>query len=152
MRRAAERWISDARLYAHQRHPWALAGSERLLVLHQPGRAGERLIRTARRLADELKPNGSRSMWKRPTSLGFPRNSSTRWPNPCAWPRKLVLARAPSRAISVAATILAYARRHNVTKIIAGKPVYSRWIEFLRGSTVDRLNPHERKDRCLRYQ
>jgi two-component system sensor histidine kinase KdpD len=40
---------------------------------------------------------------------------------------------------SVADTVLDYARRHNVTKIIAGKPVTSRWIEFLRGSTVDRL-------------
>jgi two-component system sensor histidine kinase KdpD len=34
---------------------------------------------------------------------------------------------------------MAYAHRHNITKLIAGKPAYSRWIEFLRGSVVDRL-------------
>ena len=32
-----------------------------------------------------------------------------------------------------------YAHRHNVTKVIAGKPIHSRWIEFLRGSVVDHL-------------
>jgi two-component system sensor histidine kinase KdpD len=40
---------------------------------------------------------------------------------------------------SVAETILEYARRHNVTKVIAGKPLRSRWLEVLRGSVVDQL-------------
>jgi len=40
---------------------------------------------------------------------------------------------------SVAGTVMEYAHRHNVTKVIAGKPIHSRWIEFLRGSVVDRL-------------
>ena len=37
------------------------------------------------------------------------------------------------------ASVLAYAHRHNVTKIMAGKPKTSRWIELLRSSMVDRL-------------
>jgi two-component system sensor histidine kinase KdpD len=40
---------------------------------------------------------------------------------------------------SVAEAVLAYARKHNVTKIIAGKPVRPRWHELLRGSLVDQL-------------
>ena len=36
-------------------------------------------------------------------------------------------------------SVLDYAHRHNITKIIAGKPVRSRWIDILRGSVVDRL-------------
>ncbi len=41
--------------------------------------------------------------------------------------------------MSVAETVTEYARRHNVTKIIIGKPRRSRWVEFLRGSIADDL-------------
>jgi two-component system sensor histidine kinase KdpD len=40
---------------------------------------------------------------------------------------------------SVVETVIDYARRHNVTKIIAGKPLRPRWQELLRGSPVDQL-------------
>ena len=40
---------------------------------------------------------------------------------------------------SVAATVLEYARTHNITKIIAGKPLRSRWQEWLHGAIVDQL-------------
>jgi two-component system sensor histidine kinase KdpD len=39
----------------------------------------------------------------------------------------------------MAEVVLAYARKHNVTKIIAGKPVRSRWYELLRGAVVDQI-------------
>jgi len=32
-----------------------------------------------------------------------------------------------------------YAHRHNITKVIVGKPIHSPWRELLRGSMVDRL-------------
>ena len=40
---------------------------------------------------------------------------------------------------AVAATALAYARQHNVTKIMVGKPLWARWQELLRGSVVEQL-------------
>ncbi len=40
---------------------------------------------------------------------------------------------------SVAETVLTYAHSHNVTKLIAGKSVGSRWKEFFKGSIVDQL-------------
>ena len=40
---------------------------------------------------------------------------------------------------SIEEAVLAYARKHNVTKIIVGKPVRPRWRELLTGSVVDRL-------------
>ncbi len=40
---------------------------------------------------------------------------------------------------AVAETTLQYARAHNVTKIIVGKPPRSRWEDWLRGSVVDQL-------------
>ena len=56
MRRAAERVDDQMRAYMRTSAipgPWP--ASERLLVCISPGALGERLIRTARRLADELK-------------------------------------------------------------------------------------------------
>jgi two-component system sensor histidine kinase KdpD len=39
----------------------------------------------------------------------------------------------------VSAEVLAYAREHNVNKIVAGKPTHPRWRDRLRGSLVDEL-------------
>jgi two-component system sensor histidine kinase KdpD len=40
---------------------------------------------------------------------------------------------------SIADVVVKYARSHNITKIIAGKPLRSRWRELLQGSLVDQL-------------
>jgi two-component system sensor histidine kinase KdpD len=40
---------------------------------------------------------------------------------------------------SIPEVVLGYARKHNVTKIVVGKPVRPRWREWLRGSVVDQL-------------
>ena len=39
----------------------------------------------------------------------------------------------------MAEVVLDYARKHNVTKIIAGKPVRPRWHELIRGAVVDQI-------------
>jgi len=43
---------------------------------------------------------------------------------------------------SATEVILDYARRHNITKIIIGKPLRPRWMEWVRGSVVDQLIRH----------
>ncbi|MCB0239430.1 MAG: DUF4118 domain-containing protein, partial [Anaerolineae bacterium] len=40
---------------------------------------------------------------------------------------------------SVVDVVIDYARSHNVTKIIAGKPLHPRWREIIKGSVVDQL-------------
>ncbi|NJN98463.1 MAG: hypothetical protein HC875_32430 [Anaerolineales bacterium] len=40
---------------------------------------------------------------------------------------------------NIVETIVDYARSHNITKIIAGKPLRSPWLSFLKGSLVDQL-------------
>jgi Osmosensitive K+ channel histidine kinase len=40
---------------------------------------------------------------------------------------------------SIPETVLAYAKKHNVTKIVVGKPNHPRWMEMLSGSIVDQL-------------
>ena len=40
---------------------------------------------------------------------------------------------------SIAETVIQYARKHNVTKIVAGKPLRPRWKELFNGSIVDQI-------------
>ena len=35
--------------------------------------------------------------------------------------------------------LIEFARQHNITKIIAGKPVRPRWFEILRGTVIDQI-------------
>lgn len=140
MRRAAERVDGQMRSYMRTR---AIAGvwpaAERLLVCISPSPFAEKVVRTARRLADELnadwfavyvevasKPEGKVANRERidqtlrlAESLGAKARSI------------------PGRSIQEA--VLAYARKHNVTKIVVGKPIRPRWREVLAGSVVDRL-------------
>ena len=39
----------------------------------------------------------------------------------------------------MAETVLGFARKHNVTRILVGQPARSRWRDFLQGSVVDQL-------------
>ena len=40
---------------------------------------------------------------------------------------------------SVADSVLSFAHEHNITKIVAGKPLRPRWYEILRGSVIDQI-------------
>ena len=140
MRRAAER--VDVQMRAYMRTsaipgPWP--ASERLLVCISPGALGERLIRTARRLADELNAEWFAIYVETPDEGRLSQEQRDQVASSLRLAEELG-ARAISRpGQSVVEGVLEYAHRHNITKIIAGKPRRARWIEFLRGSLVDRL-------------
>ena len=140
MRRAAERVDDQMRAYMQKKDipgPWPV--TERLLVCVTPNPLGERLVRSARRLADELNaewlavyvenPNQSRL-----TQVQRERLSKTLRLAEELGGRSLTL---PGN--SVPETILNYAIGHNVSKVIAGKPLRPRWREILFGSVVDQL-------------
>ncbi len=140
MRRAAERVDTQMRAYMRTRAipgPWP--ASERLLVCISPGALGERLIRTARRLADELNAEWFAIYVETPDDARLSPQQREQVAASLRLAEELG-ARAVSRpGQSVVQTVLEYAQRHNITKIIAGKPVRSRWIDALRGSVVDKL-------------
>ena len=140
MRRAAERVDDQMRAYMRTSAipgPWP--ASERLLVCISPGALGERLIRTARRLADELNAEWFAIYVETPDEARLSQEQRDQVARSLRLAEELG-ARAVSRpGQSVVEGVLEYAHRHNITKIIAGKPVPARWIEFLRGSLVDRL-------------
>jgi len=141
LRRAAMRVDDQMRAYMRTRAipgPWQ--ASERVLVCLGPGVLSERLVRTARRLADDLNA---------PWFAVYVETTETRRLSPQVREqvaRRLQLAEELGARVktlpgtSVAEAVVNYARKHNVTKIIVGKPLRSAWAEFLHGgSVVDQL-------------
>ena len=144
LRRAAERVDGQMRAYMRASAidgPWAAA--ERVLVCVSPGELGEHLIRSTRRLADELKAEWFAIYIETPSHATLPQEQRDQVA------RTLQLAEelgARTKVIpgsasveSISNVIMDYARRHNVTKIVAGKPTRPRWFDLLRGSLVDEL-------------
>jgi two-component system sensor histidine kinase KdpD len=143
MRRAAERLDGQMRDYMQGQSisgPWPAA--ERLLVCISPSPLGERLVRSARRLADELNAEWFAVYVQTAGHTRLPAEKRDRVA------RTLLLAeQLGARAVtlvgeSTAWLLVDYAHRHNVTKIIAGKPLRSRWKDMLRGSLVDQIIRH----------
>lgn len=140
LRRTAERVDDQMRSYMQTRAipgPWPAA--ERLLVCISASPLSEKLIRAARRLADEL--NAEWFALNVETAAMAKRSAADR----DQLASNLLLAETlGAKAItlpgqSVVDTVIDYARSHNVTKIIAGKPLRPRWQELLWGSVVDQL-------------
>lgn len=143
LRRTADRLDDQMRAYmATQAIPGPWPARERLLVCIGPNPLGERLVRAARRLADDL--NAAWLAVHVETPAQGPLNADER----AQVGRTLALAEElGAKAVvipgpSVVSAIVAYAQAHNVTKIVIGKPLGARWRNLLRGSTVDQLLRH----------
>ncbi|MCL4393364.1 MAG: DUF4118 domain-containing protein [Chloroflexi bacterium] len=102
----------------------------------------ERLIRTARRLAEELDAEWFAVYVETPNLTRLPAAKRERIARTLHLAETLGAKVVTVPGASVAETIVGYARSHNVTKIIAGKPVRSRWVDLLRGSVVDQIIRH----------
>ncbi len=140
MRRAAERVDDQMRAYMRTSRisgPWP--ASDRLLVCISPGALGERLIRTARRMADQLKAEWFAVYVETPAQAGLSQEQRDQVAHSLRLAEQLGARTSTILGELIADTLIDYAHHHNITKIIAGKPLHSRWIEFLRGSMVDRL-------------
>ncbi|HSN77395.1 MAG TPA: sensor histidine kinase KdpD [Anaerolineae bacterium] len=138
LRRTADQLDDQMRAYMTTQAisgPWP--ARERLLVCISPSPFGERLVRAARRMADSLGAAWSAIYVETPGRLSSEAQDTVA--------RTLALAEelgAKAFVVpgpSVADAVLTYARTHNVTKIIAGKPLRPRWRELLRPSIVDQL-------------
>jgi len=140
LRRTASRVDDQMRAYMETQAiagPWATA--ERLLVCVSGSPYSEKLIRATCRLAEELKgqwftlyietPGGGRQVRENRESI---------------W-RDLRLAEglgaqvATVTATDVTDAVMEYAARHNITKIVMGKPNKPRWSELLNPPFVDRI-------------
>ena len=140
LRRTAARVDDQMRAYMETQAitgPWAT--TERLLVCISGSPYSEKLIRATCRLAEELKAQWYTVYIETPESGKHARENREH-----VW-RDLRLAESlGSQVASVTAStvtdaILDYATRHNVTKIVMGKPTRPRWRELVNPPIVDRI-------------
>jgi two-component system sensor histidine kinase KdpD len=140
MRAAAERVDDQMRAYMQTRAipgPWPAA--ERLLVAVSAGPLAERLVRAARRLADGLNAEWTAIYVETGLHARLSEQERDHIARTLHLAEELGAQTVTIPGHSAANTVLDYARSHNFTKIIAGKPLRSRWLELLRGSLVDQL-------------
>lgn len=137
LRRTAERVDDQMRAYMQTRAipgPWP--AGERLLVCISASPLSERLVRTARRLADELKAEWFAVYVETPGDALKPSPTEDEAARILHLAEELGAKAVTLPGQYIAETIIAWARQHNVTKIIAGKPMRPRWVDLLRGGTV----------------
>lgn len=143
LRRSADRVDEQMRAYMQTRAipgPWP--AGERLLVCIGSHALGERLVRAARRLADELKAEWLAVHVETPGAARQSQDNADQVARILQLTEELGGKAVALPGQDVADAILDYARQHNVTKIMVGKSLRPRWIEFLHGSIVDRLIAH----------
>ena len=140
LRQAAAHVESDVQEYREEHgveRTWAT--SERVLVSVGPAPASARLVRAARRMAA-----GLRAPWVAAfvEATGRPPLSE---PDRARLEANLRLAESLGATVvrltgvDVASPLLAYSRRHNVTRLIIGKPTHSRLLDRMRGSLLDKV-------------
>jgi len=140
LRRTAERVDNQMLAYMQTRSipgPWAVG--EYLLVCIGPGPLAERLIRTARRQADRINARWCAIYVETPTHHRLSQEAKEQVDRSLQLAEKLGATTASLFGLNVANTVLEYARKHNVTRIIIGKTLRPRWQEFVFGSVVDQL-------------
>lgn len=143
LRRAAERVDDQMRTYMRTRSipgPWA--AGERLLVCVTSHPISERLVRSARRLADELNAPWTVLHVELPHDVRMNPEQREQLARTMRLAEELGAKTVQRPGQSATELILDYARRHNITKIIIGKPLRPRWLEWFRGSVVDQLMRH----------
>jgi len=140
LRRAASRVDDQMRAYMESRSiagPWPVA--ERLLVCVSGSPYSERLIRTTRRLADEMKAPWHTVYIETPGGSRFISENRARVWRDMRLAESLGAQVASLSSTSVADALIDYAVKNNVTKIVVGKPTKPRWREFLRQPLVDQI-------------
>jgi two-component system sensor histidine kinase KdpD len=141
LRRAASRVDDQMREYL-QTYPtqglWPV--KERLLACISGGPRSERLIRTTRRLAEELKADWSVLYVETAGDDRITQENRERIWSELRLAESLGAQEVTTlKADSVPEAVIDYARAHQVSKVLVGRPTRPRWREWLRGSFVDRL-------------
>jgi two-component system, OmpR family, sensor histidine kinase KdpD len=140
LRRAASRVDDQMRAYMESRSitgPWPVA--EKLLVCVSGSPFSERLIRTTRRLADELKAPWHTVYIETPGSGREERENRVQVWRDLRLAESLGAQVASVTGTSVAQALIDYALKNSITKIVVGKPAKPRWREFLRQPLVDQI-------------
>jgi two-component system sensor histidine kinase KdpD len=115
------------------------AASERILVCVGPDPLSTRLVRSAARTAGALHAQWLAVYVETPKLVRLPQAARDRILQTLRLADELGAATANLSGESVAATLIDYARSNNVSRIIVGKPLRSRWRDRFDVSLVDEL-------------
>jgi len=140
LRRAAERIDEQMLAYMQTRAipgPWA--AGEHILVSVGSGPLSERLVRTARRQADRMGARWTAIYIETPAHYRLSKEAKEQVTRTLQLAEKLGATTVTLFGLNIASTVIDYARRHNITRIIIGKTLRPRWQEYVFGSVVDQL-------------
>lgn len=118
------------------------AATDRLLVCISANPLSERLVRTGRRLATQLDVEWFVLYVETPQHARLSEAERDRIARTMRLAEELGAKTVTIPGQSIADSVLLYARSHNVTKIIVGKSLGTRWMDSLRRSVVDRIIHH----------
>jgi len=140
LRRTAQHVDDDVRAYrsAHGVTTTWPAG-ERILVCVGPAPASARLIRATARMAAGLRCPWVAAYVESAVQGPLSKADADRLEVHLAVAESLGAEVARLSGVKVADALLTYARKQNVTRIVAGKPTHSRVLDRLRGSLIDDL-------------
>jgi two-component system sensor histidine kinase KdpD len=140
LRRTASRVDDQMRAYMETQSitgPWPTA--ERLLVCISGSPYSEKLIRATCRLAEELKAQWFTLYIETPKGGRQTRENREHIWRDLRQAEGLGAQVASVTAADITDAIMEYAARHNITKIVMGKPTRPRWRELLQPPIVDRV-------------
>ena len=140
LRRTAERVDAQMRDYRAEhgiQRVWA--AGDRLLVGVSPSPTSARLLRAARRMAGTLHADWIAVYVETPASLRLSEADRHRVAENLRLAEQLGAETAMLAGQSAAQETLAYARAHNVTKIVVGKPTHARWRDLLSRSFLEEM-------------
>ena len=138
LRRIAQHVDDDVREYRQENgvlSTWP--ASERILVCVSAAPSSQRLIRAAARMAAGLRCPWVAAYVGSMTLASVNDADRERIESHLRLADSLGASIARLTGPSVAELLVAYARRHNVTRFVIGKPTHSRWRDLLRGSLLD---------------
>jgi len=140
LRRTAEHVDADVRDYRRDHdiaETWPV--SERLLVCVRPNPDSDRLVRAARRTAARLKAEWIVACVESPSQPPLSADEKRALAGTMRLAETLGAETVTLSGESVSEALLAFAHQRNVSRIVIGKPVHSRWRDRLRGSLLDEI-------------
>lgn len=140
LRQAAQRVDAQMQVYRRAegvRETWPVA--ERILVGIGPAPSSQQLVRATKRMAERLGADWIAVFVDTPETEHWPEADRAR-----AWETMRLAEALGARTVTLSGTnpgaeLLAYARTHNVSKIVVGKPTHPRWRDHLFGSKLEEV-------------
>jgi len=140
MRRVAMAVDSKMRAYMESKSipgPWP--ANERLLVCLGPSKLSEKLVRSTKQIASELKAEWFAIYVENPKHRSLRENEQEQLLKNFKLAGELGAQVVSIPGDNIADTVVEYAKKYNITKIIAGKPLCPKWKEIIKGSIVDQI-------------